>query len=86
MRLTLQAIRVKAIPVSVDNVSDNTKRWRLAVGFIVLTIGRRAYDDAIYIPMLDGLSSDWTYQPDHVWTDPEVPTRWAGYPVHAEAK
>jgi hypothetical protein len=83
VRLTLQALRVHATETSVENGSENTRKRNLAIGHVSLTLGPSAYTDAVYIPIVDGLSGDWTYQPDQAWVERSEPSGmwWAGYRV-----
>lgn len=83
VRLVLQALRLDVHEPSVDGGSENTRRRNLAIGHVTVTLGPETYTDALFIPIVDGLSSDFCYQPENVWTDLEVPTRWAGYEVSA---
>jgi hypothetical protein len=86
VRLTLTALRVQATAPAVEHGSENTKRRNIAVGSIALTLGPQCYQDAVYIQIIDGLASDWCYQPELVWTEQETPSRWAGYNVAQEAR
>lgn len=81
VRIVIQSKRVEAHDLSISNGSDNTRARGLALGHVSLQVGPQSYNDYVYIPLVDGLAGDWTYQPANSWAALETPTRWAGYAV-----
>ena len=59
-----------------------SKKAGIAVGYVTLQIGPMPYQDSIHFSLFENfLSSDFTYQPETVWTDQEYAGTWGGYTV-----